>query len=182
MEYSEKFKAALVRRMAGPRAVSASALEVEVGVPQPTLSRWLREAGSLGGMAEDDGKRGTKTRARKTWTATEKMRVLHAANGVDEATLGEILRREGLHSDDLRRWRDEALQGLSPGGADKQATAADRARIKELERELHRKEKALAEAAALLVLRKKLEALHWFEDDAPTDSSEKTSSRRSTKR
>lgn len=181
MEYSEKFKAALVRRMAGPRAVSASALEVEVGVPQPTLSRWLREAGSVGVMADDDGKTSGKTRARKTWTATEKLRVLGATSGVDDAKLGEILRREGLHSDDLQRWRDDALQGLSPRRVDK-STAADRARIKELERELYRKEKALAEAAALLVLRKKLEALHWFEDDAPTDSSERTSSRRSTKR
>ena len=182
MEYSEKFKAALVRRMAGPRAVTASALESEVGVPQPTLSRWLREAGSVGGMADDDGKASGKTRARKTWTATEKMRVLHAANGVDDAKLGEILRREGLHSDDLRRWSEEALQGLSPRRADKQAAAADRTRIKELERELHRKEKALAEAAALLVLRKKLEALNWFEDDAPSDSSERRPSPRSSKR
>ena len=73
------------------------------------------------------------------------------------------------------------LKGLSPRRLDK-STAADRARIKELERELHRKEKALAEAAALLVLRKKLEALHWFEDDAPTDRSERSSSPRSTKR
>lgn len=181
MEYSEKFKAALVRRMAGPRPVSASALEAEVGVPQPTLSRWLREAGSVGGMAEDDSKGSTKKRARKSWTATEKMRVLVAAGGVDDARLGEILRREGLHSDDLRRWRDEALQGLAPGRADK-STAVDRTRIRELERELHRKEKALAEAAALLVLRKKLEALHWFEDDAPTESSDRKSSSRSTKR
>lgn len=181
MEYSEKFKAAVVRRMAGPRAVSAGALASEVGVPQPTLSRWLREAGSVGGMADGDGKASGKTRSRKTWTATEKLRVLHTANGVDEANLGEILRREGLHSDDLRRWGEEALQGLSPGRADK-SSAADRTRIKELERELHRKEKALAEAAALLVLRKKLEALHWFEDDAPSDSSERRSSPRSTKR
>ena len=100
---------------------------------------------------------------------------------VDEAKLGEILRREGLHTDDLRRWRDEALLGLSPGRTDK-SSAADRTRIKELERELHRKEKALAEAAALLVLRKKLEALNWFEDDAPSDSSERRSSPRSSKR
>jgi transposase len=181
MEYSEKFKAALVRRMAGPRAVSASALESEVGVPQPTLSRWLREAGSVGDMADEDGKGSGKTRVRKTWTATEKLRVLGVTSEVDEAKLGEILRREGLHSDDLRRWRDEALQGLSPGRADK-ASAADRTRIKELERELYRKEKALAEAAALLVLRKKLEALHGFEDDAPSDSSERKCSSRWSKR
>lgn len=181
MEYSEKFKAALVRRMVGRGAISASALELEVGVPQPTLSRWLREAGSVGAMTDKDKKGSEKPPGRRTWTAAEKLRVLAAASGVEDEQLGELLRREGLHSDDLRRWRDEALRGLSPGRADK-ATAAERMRIKELERELRRKEKALAEAAALLVLRKKLEALHWFEDDAPTDSSERRSSRRSTKR
>ena len=150
-------------------------------MPQPTLSRWLREAGSVDAMADESGKEREKIRARKTWTAAEKLRVLSAASGVEDAQLGEILRREGLHSDLLRRWRDEALQGLSPGRADK-ASAADRTRIKELERELRRKDKALAEAAALLVLRKKLEALHWFEDDASSDSSERKFSRRSTKR
>jgi transposase len=181
MEYSEKFKAALVRRMAGRGGVSASALEAEVGVPQPTLSRWLRQAGSVGAMAVDDGEGRAKTRPRKTWTAAEKLRVLGETSSVDDAKLGEILRREGLHSDDLRRWREEALHGLSPGRADK-TFAADRSRIQDLERELRRKDKALAEAAALLVLRKKLEALHWFEDDAPSETSERKSSPRSRKR
>jgi transposase-like protein len=132
-------------------------------------------------MPGDDAKGSAKTRPRKRWTAADKLRILGEASGVDDAKLGEILRREGLHSDDLRRWRDEALQGLSPARPDK-TSAADRSRINELERELRRKEKALAEAAALLVLRKKLEALHWYEDDAPSDSSEPKSSPRSRKR
>ena len=133
MKYSEKFKAALVRRMAGPRAVSASALEAEMGVPQPTLSRWLREAGSVNGMAGNDGRTSVETRARKTWTATEKLRILGATSDVDDAKLGGILHREGLRSDDLTRWREEDLQGLSPKLLDR-STAADRTRIEELNR------------------------------------------------
>ena len=123
MKYSEKFKAALVRRMAGPRAVSASALEAEVGVPRPTLSRWLREAGSVDGMAGNAGRKSVETRARKTWPATEKLRILGATSDVDDAKLGEIFCREGLHSDDLTRWREEALHGLSPRRLD-ESTAA----------------------------------------------------------
>jgi hypothetical protein len=85
--------------------------------------------------------------------------------------LGEFLRRRGLHEDQLRQWQEtadagalESLRGRKPAGK-----SAETKRVKELERELRRKEKALAEAAALLVLRKKAEAL-WGDEDASTES------------
>jgi len=46
------------------------------------------------------------------------------------------------------------------------ALAQERKRSRELERELHRKERALAEAAALLVLSRKLEAFQSKDEDA----------------
>ena len=122
-----------------------------------------------------------KKRGSKSWTAAEKLRIVGALAGLDEAKVGELLRREGLHSEKVAHWREEALQGLATGRAEK-AAAGDRMRIKELERDLRRMEKALAEAAALLVLRKKLEALHWYEDDAPNESSGRKSSPRSSSR
>ena len=184
MEYSEGFRAAMVRRMVGPRAVSANALSKEVNVPQSTLSAWLRRAGSvsLAATEEDDEAMAKKKKRRKEWTVSEKLRVLTEAEGLNEQDLGALLRREGLHSEDLKRWRTRAAEALGSGSAEARAASADRKRIKELERELLRKDKALAEAAALLVLRKKLEALQWFEDDTPTDESEMQSSRSSKKR
>ena len=44
MPYTDAFKAQMVNRMVGPSAVSASVLARQVGVSQPTLSPWLREA------------------------------------------------------------------------------------------------------------------------------------------
>lgn len=123
-----------------------------------------------------------KQRRRKEWTVAEKLRVLSLAEGLSDEDLGALLRREGLHTEDLERWRARASEALGSTGAEAKAASADRKRIKELERELRRKEKALAEAAALLVLRKKLEALQWFEDDAPTESNEDDSSSPSRKR
>ena len=183
MEYSDGFRAAMVRRMVGPRAVSANALSKEVNVPQSTLSAWLRRAGSVSlAASEEDNEAMAKKKRRKEWTVPQKLRVLTEAEGLNEQDLGALLRREGLHSKDLERWRARAAEALGSGSAEARATSADRKRIKELERELLRKDKALAEAAALLVLRKKLEALQWFEDDAPTDASETQSSRSSKKR
>ncbi len=51
VKYSEKFKARMVKRMTGPRRVSANALSKEVGVGQPTLSLWLRTAGSVASVS-----------------------------------------------------------------------------------------------------------------------------------
>ncbi len=83
-----------------------------------------------------------------------------AAAAIAETELGPFLRREGLHEDDLARFRDEvrnaAVAGLT---ASKKPRSDEQKRIKDLERELKRKEAALAETAALLVLRKKAGAL-----------------------
>jgi transposase-like protein len=167
-EYTEGFRARMVERMTGPRAVSANALSLEVGITQPTLSRWLREAGTVAGVAKKKSKSKPKPKAPSPaapapgqWSAEEKVRVVLAAAGVSEQGLGEFLRREGLHEQDLERFREEvrsaAIVGLTP--QKKAARGDEQKRIKDLERELKRKEAALAEAAALLVLRKKAGAL-----------------------
>ena len=88
--------------------------------------------------------------------------------------LGALLRREGVHDAELEAWRAAvktaavaALNGTTSNVAP--ARSAERKRIHELERELRRKDKALAEAAALLVLEKKLQAL-WGDGDDDTDT------------
>jgi hypothetical protein len=63
---------------------------------------------------------------------------------------------------DLTLWRTSCTTALAEpeeARASPQATRQDRKRIKELERDLLRKNTALAETAALLVLSKKLEAI-----------------------
>ena len=82
---------------------------------------------------------------------------------MDEASKGAWCRENGMYAQELEQWRAAATLALAdPEGATRisdREKKADRRRIKELERDLRRKEKALAEAAALLVLSKKLEAI-----------------------
>jgi hypothetical protein len=94
-------------------------------------------------------------------TPLEKVRVVADASRLTDSELGEFLRREGIQEDDLERWRAEALSAV--GGPNKAPPPSKR--IRQLERELARKDKALAEAAALLVLSKKARALLGDEDD-----------------
>lgn len=159
--YSEKFRREMVSKMLGPNAVSANALAKRVGVQQPTLSRWLRDAKMAAVSRGKQKKSEAPKRRPRQWTAAEKLRVVIEAGALDDAGVGELLRREGLHEADLQHFREEALAGLETKPA-RPGQSPEAKRIKELERELKRKEKALAEAAALLVLRKKLNAL-WGE-------------------
>lgn len=159
VEYKESFKTKMVQKMLPPNGRSAGALAEETGLPQPTLSRWLREAGQVGIM---------NIPARK-WTLVEKLRVLIEASRLDESRLGEFLRREGLHEAQLKPWRAEVETALGDGSKQRGKWSAAAKRIKELERELRRKDRALAEAAAILVLKKKVAAIWGDGDDDTTD-------------
>ncbi len=87
---------------------------------------------------------------------------------LNEAELGAYCRRKGMLVEQLERWRTEVHAVLSGGhgGTAPSERAADKKRIRDLEKDLRRKEKALAETAALLVLSRKYEALWTDGEDA----------------
>jgi transposase-like protein len=93
--------------------------------------------------------------------------VLEAA-ALSDAELGEFLRRKGLHEAQLEEWRRLATEALGNSQRQSRKPSAEEARIRELEKELRRKDKALAEAAALLVLQKKARAI-WGDGGDDTD-------------
>ncbi len=178
MQYSETLKARMVQKLADPRGPSATQLAEQVGIPQSTLSRWLRRGGTFGGngrISTDHVRRATMAKRPQDWTAEEKLQAVIEAGSVSEEELGAFLRRQGLHEAQLRAWRQQVLQGLekAPARGSKKRTPEGR-RVRQLERELDRKDKALAEAAALLVLKKKAQAIWGDEDD---DTTKKSASR-----
>lgn len=149
--YSLAFKQKMLERLTGREAVSARQLSLETGVRQQNLSRWLQEARSLPAVGADDAKS-------RQWTVQQKARVLAEASGLSGDQLHAYLDREGIRLVDFERWRI----ALQEDGRD--STVVTR-RIRQLERELARKEKALAEAAALLVLKKTIAQVALDEDD-----------------
>jgi hypothetical protein len=97
----------------------------------------------------------------RDWTVEQKARVLAEGSKLNGAGLTAYPEREGVKLADYEQWRI----ALDEGGG---AAAATTKRIRQLERELARKEKALAEAAALLVLKKKVETLYGEDEDDDT--------------
>jgi transposase-like protein len=172
MVYTNGFKARMVRRMAGTERISANLLSQEVGIAQPTLSRWLRDARRVEGMNDKHGKSGQGGK-KKTWSAEEKLRVLGEATRLTDEELGAFLRSKGVHEATLNEWQKAAVAGLEPASSARRKKSPEAKKIKELERDLHRKDKALAEMAALITLQKKAQAI-WGDGGDGTDTKKGT--------
>lgn len=162
IRYSMEFKEAAVKKMMPPNAVPVRVVSQETGVSDVTLYKWRKEYRDRGVAVPGDNINP------ENWGAQDKLAVVIETAGFNAIELSEYCRKKGLYSDQVERWREAALKGYARDEAMQQQQLSgrkeDRRKIKQLESELRRKEKALAEAAALLVLRKKAQAI-WGEDE-----------------
>lgn len=163
INYSIEFKEAAVKKMMPPNAVSVPTLKRELGVSDVTLYKWRNEYRSKGKAVPGNNINPDK------WVAKDKLAVVIETAALNESELSEYCRRKGLYPQQVQRWREAALKGYELEEKiqhqHSQNRKKDQRKIKHLESELHRKEKALAETAALLVLRKKAQAIWGEEED-----------------
>jgi transposase-like protein len=162
----------MIQKMTGSRPLSANALSREVGISQSTLSRWLRDAARTprSHVARNMKEKGEILIAKRPvdWSPEEKFNLVLEASSIPEGELGAFLRRKGVHEAQLAEWRQMMLSALKTAKAQPSAQkTSESRRIRQLESELNRKEKALAETAALLVLQKKVQIL-WGDEENPT--------------
>ena len=169
--YNKQLKAKLVQQALLPGAGSISELARSAGIPQSTLWNWV-EAAKLRSVSSSPKppKPPEPPRRPDDRTSQEKLRIVLAAHGLSDEELGAFLRREGVHEADLAEWRqalnDAALASLGGAASTAAKEKADAKRIRELEAEVRRKDKALAETAALLILKKKVLAIWGDADDS----------------
>ncbi len=156
--YSDELKNSVVAKMLPPNNLSVPQLAKETGIPRDTLYGWRRQAVGAAPLA---GPPGT---AVGVLNSEEKFAVVVETATFNELEVGEYCRRQGLFPEQIAAWRtccrraNEAL----PSAAERAERRVERAQIAALTRELQRKDRALAEAAALLVLQKKVRAI-WEE-------------------
>ena len=104
-------------------------------------------------------------RTPQNWTPEEKLRAVMAFDALEIEEQGAYLRREGVHADHIEMWREKMRKSLEPESPDKKSERGEMVyRILDLEKELLRKDKALAEAAAILILKKKVDLIWGTED------------------
>ena len=160
--YSEDFKMGIIKRMMPPQSESVISLAREIGLSEAALHRWKKEAKAKG-IAIPNGM----TTAER-WSTQDKFSIVVETAKMSEIELAEYGRSKGLYIEQIQAWRDACMQ--ANGGIAQQASQLQKENrikdreIKQLSQELRRKESALAETAALLVLRKKARAI-WGDNE-----------------
>jgi len=161
-KYTNEKKEYALSQMGAPHNKPIAEVARLTGVAEPTLYLWRKQAREQGRAVPGDGQNP------EHWSSADKFALVLEAAPLNEAELAGYCRRKGLLVAQLERWRTEVHAALSAGqgGGSASERASDKKRIRELERDLRRKEKALAETAALLVLSRKYEALWTDGEDA----------------
>jgi transposase-like protein len=159
-EYSKEFKASIIAKMLPPNNVSVPRLTAETGIPKDTLYTWRskhrKSHGDLPAPLVSAGE----------LSSEEKFAEVIESASLNELELSEYCRRKGLYPEQIQAWRKTCLQANAPLApkVDLIQIRAQAKQIKQLESELRRKDKALAETAAILVLQKKVQAI-WGEPE-----------------
>jgi len=151
--YPKELKESIISRMLPPNNISVPELVGETGIPKDTLYTWRRK--SLKG-----GSPGRST-VSKGLSSEEKFNIVLETASLNEVELGEYCRRKGLYPQMIDAWENTCRHAHAPLApkADRATISTQTKEIKRLESELKRKDKALVEAAVLLVLQKKVQSL-----------------------
>jgi transposase-like protein len=154
--YSEGFKEQALSKVfsRGDRTVQAVADELNISLH--TLKNWMKKP-----VSEGNSPIPRKAKRPQDWSPEERLVALHESHGLSGEALNAWCREHGLFAHHLAEWKAGFCTPSPPANGRDEASEvrALKAENQRLERELMRKEKALAEAAALLVLQKKYRAL-----------------------
>lgn len=166
-QYSPTFKESIVTKALTPNAPPLVELAKEFNIPYATLYYWIKmrkkynaQQGNVGSLRPAEQSAETKLRA-----------VLETMNKTEEER-AEYCRKHGFYIHHLDAWKQQMTENLGGRGMDTKNSREQKAEnaklmqeIKQLKGELKRKDKALAEVSALLILKKKADLLWGVEED-----------------
>ena len=162
MAYSTELKQSIVSKMVPPNIQSIRRIQQETGIPEGTLKKWQREIRGKGFAAPASKQKS------EQWSTRDKYLIVIETATLSEIELAGYCRKKGLYVEQIKSWQDNCMQangGVAQELALSQRREKDKDKaLKQVRKELQRKESALAEAAALLILRKKVEAI-WGRTD-----------------
>lgn len=163
IKYSPEFKSSMLKQLLPPDSLSMKELSDKGAIPISTLYTW-RRAKINNGVPMPSSKK----KAPDKWTAEQKLAVVVESYTLNAENLNEYCRRNGLYPEQIASWKAACLTGYANDAKNKNLSSdklkQSKKKIKSLEKELHRKEKALAETAALLTLGKKYDDF-WSEKE-----------------
>lgn len=160
-KYSLERKESVLSKLLNPDRYSITELSQAEGISSQTLYAWRNKARESGAFMPNN-------QSPKRWDKQTKFAVVLETNSLNEQELSSYCREKGLYPSQVLEWREACLNGIEAPPIDPKVTRIEVRELKKshkaLEREVRRKDKALAEAAALLVLAKKYRPL-WEDEE-----------------
>ena len=159
--YTKQFKDSILERLNQPTNETVASISEDTGVPKGTIYQWIRDNNT------SQSSEPINLKPKNNWTSQDKFQIVLETATLSESELVQYCRRKGIYLEELNTWKEQCLNANADTNLDpnklKDSLKEEQNKSKALEKELRRKEKALAETAALLVLRKKAQAI-WGED------------------
>jgi len=159
--YSTGFKEAILKKL-NQSELSVRKFSQQEGINLSTLYSWQKQFKTTGFSVNKDI-------PTDQWSSEEKFTAVLETAALSEVELSEYCRRKGLYPEQIKTWKQVCMSANNTDNNSlKKVTVqskTDKKQIKQLERELKRKDKALAETAALLVLGKKFDAYYAEKED-----------------
>jgi len=158
--YPKELKQAIIKRMLPPENTPVQQLVKETGISDCSLYQWRKEAKSKGLIVPG------KSKKPEEWSSENKLAVVVETFSMNEAELSAYCRNKGLFVDQVKAWKISCMQANEPAQPKKtnKTNLKEKREIESLKKEIRRKDKALAETAALLVLAKKANAI-WGDNE-----------------
>lgn len=155
--FSKEYKEKILKRLQPPENKSVKELAEEEDIPKTTIYTWISKARKKGQLIPN-----SKPANDDKWRSEDKTRIVYETFTLNEEELSQYCRKHGLYTTDIKRWRtilESAFNSTKPLKEIEAELKLEKANNTKLQKELGYKEKALAETAALLVLRKKADAI-----------------------
>ena len=163
--YSKEFKEQALVKVYSRQSRTIESIADELNMLKGTLKMWMRDAvkntlSLTSNMTQLESKRP------EDWSLEERLVVLQKSYGLTDDALNSLCREQGIYVHHLTKWKADfctanALKVDQKNTQELRKLKQDNAI---LQRDLNRKEKALVEAATLLVLQKKFNAL-WEDEE-----------------
>ncbi len=159
-EYSEEFKAQAVEKALVPGSPGLGKVAEKIGIPYSTLFGWKQKYANNYSMSKNK-------KLKSKIIAEEKFNHLIKISSLNEHDLGEYLRKHGLLSTELNQWKTDFYQSQKSAGRPKKDPEVIELRKdkQKLEKDLRRKEKAMAEMSARIFLLKKSHEIFGDSED-----------------
>jgi transposase len=144
--HSTAFKESIIKKICLPGGPTIMQISKELGIHHVTIRNWMKIYANISIMKDSND-----------WTPERKLEAIIKTASMNENELGEFLRANGLHSKAIEEWKHDIYIAQRPVGRPKldPELVELRAKEKELSRDLKRKDKALAEMSARIILLKK---------------------------